>query len=105
MTVDPSKFKFGTGSILVTLNKEYIESLEPGTYKLAIVSVDGRAETTFTVVDAKADPDPTPTPDPDDGPATGDSTPITLWAVLMALSGLMALAAAVLYAGKKKAAG
>ena len=64
------------GSILVTLNNAFLNTLSAGEHTLDIVSVFGTASTVFTVTAA-----PAVVP-------TGDTTGLTLWVSLAALCGL-----------------
>ena len=71
--VDPSNYEGKAGSTIITFLEKYIKTLEPGKYKLRIVSSDGYAETGFTVAKKTQ-------------PPTGDNMNVALWMMLMALS-------------------
>lgn len=65
------------GSTIVTLKASYLDTLEAGEHKLAIVSKTGTAETKFTVAKDAAS----------DTPKTDDSANMMMWLALMMLAG------------------
>lgn len=72
--VAPSNYTAVEGSTVVTLVAEYVATLAAGQHTLEVVSVDGSAKTTFTVVKSEAAPA---------APSTGDATPIALYVIAM----------------------
>lgn len=79
--VAAENYAVSEGSTIIDLKAAYVDTLAAGKHTLTVVSEDGEASTTFTVV--KNDPaptpseDPTPTPgeDPAPVPAEEDPTP------------------------------
>ena len=78
------------GSTVVELKAAYLKSLSGGKHSFAIVSANGTAGTTFTVVKAGKP----------GNPQTGRDSSLTIWVALLALSGGAALTVAAI--GKKK---
>ena len=76
-----------SGSTIVTLKPEYLETLSVGTHTVAIVSDTGTAGARFTILSGTSIPQ------------TGDKTDLTLWLGLLAASSLI-LAGATLYRRK-----
>ena len=75
------------GSVIITLDHDFLEGLETGEHTITAVFDDGLADAHFTVI-SKAEPTPTPKPKP--VPKTGDSAPLGLWLGLI-LVGLIGL--------------
>ena len=48
--VDNKYYTVKEGSTIVTLSKDYLSALKEGTHTLSIISSNGTAETTFTIV-------------------------------------------------------
>ncbi len=69
------------GSTIVTLKASYLDTLEAGEHKLAIVSKTGTAETKFTVEKEAGS----------DTPKTDDSANMMMWLALMMLAGAGAI--------------
>lgn len=69
------------GSTIVTLKASYLDTLEAGEHKLAIVSKTGTAETKFTI-EKEAE---------SDTPKTDDSANMMMWLALMMLAGAGAI--------------
>lgn len=86
-----------SGSVIITLAHDYLETLEPGQHTLTAVFDDGLADAHFTVI-AKAEP--TPTPKPKKVPKTGDSAPLGLWIGLILL-GMIGLGGTLVWKAKK----
>ncbi len=89
------------GSIIVTLKKEYLNTLSEGKHTLTIVSVTGEATTEFTIVN-NGD---TSLPDENkpvipSTPNTGDNSNTLLWITIALLSG-MVLSGSILYKRKQ----
>ncbi len=100
--VAPENYTAVEGSTQVTLKASYISTLSVGTHTLTVLSVDGAANTTFTV---KAAPAPAPAPAPaasaaPTAPDTGDSSNLLLWACLLAAA-VVGSGVLVLYSKKK----
>ncbi len=74
--VDAKHYTVVEGSIVVTLNGEYTQTLSVGTHELTVVSAGTMATTTFTV---KA-PESVITP-------TGDTTSVVVWMLLLVTTG------------------
>lgn len=47
--IDASNYTAKSGSTVITLKPEYLNTLKAGTYNLAVVYTDGEADTTFTI--------------------------------------------------------
>ena len=80
------------GSIIITLDADYVATLPAGEHTIGIVSESGTAETTFTVEEKAApgtsdDSDKDSKADAEDSAKTGDDTNLALWLALMLLSG------------------
>ena len=81
-TVAPRYYTAWSGSTVVALSKEYLDTLSVGKHTLRIVSTDGSADTDFTIISS--------------GPKIGDPDVPALWLAL----GLLSLAGGLLL-GKK----
>lgn len=92
------QYDASSGSTVIRLKADYLQTLQEGTHKIRIVYRDGAADGTFSVT--KAAPTPSPTPRP--VPHTGDRDHPVLWfgLILLGLAGL-ALAAAAKASRKK----
>ncbi|MDD6190035.1 MAG: leucine-rich repeat domain-containing protein, partial [Firmicutes bacterium] len=80
------------GSIIITLDADYVATLPAGEHTIGIVSESGTAETTFTVEEKAApgtsdDSDNDSKADAEDSAKTGDDTNIAVWIALMLLAG------------------
>ena len=80
------------GSIIITLDADYVATLPAGEHTIGIVSESGTATTTFTVAEKAApgtsdDSDRDSKADADKNAKTGDDTNLALWLALMLLSG------------------
>ncbi len=96
-TVIPKKgYKTASGSLVMTLYSNYLDTLDEGDHTLTIRFTDGEAETGVTILKAETPtPTPTPTPAPSDTPGptdtpkpvpkTGDSSDPFLWFLLISL--------------------
>ncbi len=96
--VDPANYITESGSTIVSLKADYLNTLKPGTHKLRVEFEDGIAETTFTVKAAQptetdpTEPEPQPTkPAESDNPPTGE-TGFVLNAALLALLSMAGVA-------------
>ena len=72
-TLDAADYDAESGSTVVTLKKAFISTLKLGEHTLEIVSSDGSAKTTFTIVEMP--------------PETGDQNTFMLWIVLLLVAG------------------
>ena len=80
------------GSIIITLDADYVATLPAGEHTIGIVSESGTATTTFTVAEKAApgtsdDSDRDSKADADKNAKTGDDANLALWLALMLLSG------------------
>ena len=80
------------GSIIITLDADYVATLPVGEHTIGIVSEIGTATTTFTVAEKAAsgtsdESDKDSKSDDEDSVKTGDNTNLALWLALMLLSG------------------
>lgn len=84
-----------SGSVILTLDAEYLEKLPAGRHTIAALFDDGRAETQFTVSDAGSPGDDSGggTSGTGGSSRTGDDQTLTLWlsAMLLSISALSAL--------------
>ena len=80
------------GSIIITLNADYVATLPAGEHTIGIVSTSGTAETTFTVAEKAAsgttDDSDKDSKSDEDSVKTGDDANLALWLALMLLSGV-----------------
>ena len=80
------------GSIIITLDADYVATLPAGEHTIGIVSESGTTETTFTVEEKAApgtsdDSDRDSKADADKNAKTGDDANLALWLALMLLAG------------------
>lgn len=90
--VDAKYVTVVSGSTIVTLSKEFTDTLGVGTYTIEIVSESGTAKAEFTVEEEEIVPEETV-------PETGDNTNIILWVVMI---GVAVLGSIYLVINKKK---
>ncbi len=83
--VDPIYYTSESGSTVIVLNASYLSTLPLGTHRIAIVSANGTAAGTFTLLG--------------NPPQTGDSMPIALACMLLAIS-----AAGIVMLSRKRSA-
>ena len=98
-TLDESNYTVKSGSIVVTLNADYVSTLSVGEHTLGIVSESGTAKATFTV-NNKATATATTTNDNTKSPQTGDTGNMPLLFTLLLAGG--GAATATIIARKKK---
>ena len=79
-TLDAKNYTVKEGSIIVTLNADYVATLSAGEHTIGIVSASGIATTTLTV-------NPKVTVDHSQSTQTGDNNQIVLWIALLFVSG------------------
>ena len=79
-----------SGSLILTMKSEYLDTLGEGEHSVKVLFADGRAETTLRIKAAE----PTPTPRP--LPKTGDTQELILWGgmVLLGILGICGVIAA-----------
>lgn len=102
--IAPANYTKAEGSTIVTLTKEYLGTLKAGEHTLGIVSVNGTAETKFTIV-AAATSEPTAPSAPASSetgttvqvPQTGDESPFAVWTLLAAAACVGAAGVVVLH--------
>ena len=94
------------GSIIITLDADYVATLPAGEHTIGIVSESGTATTTFTVAEKAApgtsdDSDRDSKADADKNAKTGDDTNLALWIALMLLAGA-GIAGTTIYTRRKR---
>ena len=94
------------GSIIITLDADYVATLPAGEHTIGIVSESGTAETTFTVEEKAApgtsdDSDRDSKADADKNAKTGDDANLALWLALMILAGA-GIAGTTVYTRRKR---
>ena len=94
------------GSIIITLDADYVATLPAGEHTIGIVSESGTATTTFTVAEKAApgtsdDSDRDSKADADKNAKTGDDTNLALWLALMILAGA-GIAGTTVYTRRKR---
>ena len=62
--VDPANYTSESGSTIITLKKEYVDTLSEGVHTLRVLFADGEATTTFTVAKLTGEENPTPEENP-----------------------------------------
>ncbi len=108
--VDAANYTLKSGSTILTLKAEYLNTLSVGTHKVKFQYSDGSAESTFVIKAASSQDtttqdtttsdttqDTTAPSEKDDAPKAGDSTPIAWLFIIAVISG-----AGVVYFGRKK---
>ncbi len=100
--VNPANYSTRQGSLILTLNDSYLDTLAEGKHKVTIAFSDGKAEAEITIgtIAPTDTPAPVDTPAPADVPKTGDSANPALW-IVMVLAGA-AVIGALLIRSKKK---
>ena len=95
--IDPKNYTAVSGSTVITLKADYLNTLSVGTHKLTVVYNDGECSTNFEVKQAT-----TPTGGKDTtSPQTGDNSHMALWIAVFFVSG-SALTVTGIYSRKKK---
>lgn len=88
--VDAANYTLKSGSTILTLKAEYLNTLSVGTHKVNFQYSDGSAETTFVIKEASVKDttqDTTAPSEKDDAPKAGDSTPIAWLFIIAVISG------------------
>lgn len=75
--LDKKHYTVYEGSTVVEIREEYLSSLAPGNHTMSIVSVNGKADTVFTVVKEEKTV----------SPKTGETNNPSLWIALLFVSG------------------
>lgn len=89
---DASHYSVQSGSTIVTLKAEYLETLKTGKHTVSIVSENGTADASFTIEGSADKPAPDKQVPSEKGkstkaPQTGDNSHLFLWLILLALCG------------------
>lgn len=86
--IDAKNYTAVSGSTVVTLKAEYLQTLSVGTHKLTVVYNDGECSTNFEVKAASEQTKPTEGDKSDTtSPKTGDNSNMLLWVALLFVSG------------------
>lgn len=96
--VDSENYISDSGSTIVTLKNEYLQTLAAGTHKMTFVYTDGECNTNFEIKEAKEAEE---IYENSDNPTTGDSSNILLWVSLFSAGVLVAIVIAVCNRKKK----
>ena len=110
--IDPKNYTAVSGSTVITLKADYLNTLSVGTHKLTVVYTDGECSTNFEVKQAASEQtkpterDKSDTTTPTGGkdttsPQTGDNSNMLLWVALLFVSGAGVLGTTV-YSKKKR---
>ena len=83
-----------SGSTVITLKPDYLNTLTEGAHTITVLYTDGEATGTFTIAEQPAD-------EGTDSPQTGDDSHIVLWIMLMLISGGAVLTLSVKRRNKK----
>lgn len=78
-----------SGSTVITLKPDYLNTLTAGEHIIIVLYMDGDAQGTFTIAEKTAEPTDTIEPTDEDSvsPETGDDFHIAAWIILMLISG------------------
>ena len=102
--IDAKNYTAVSGSTVVTLKAEYLQTLSVGTHKLTVVYTDGECSTNFEVKAASELTKPTEGDKSDTtSPQTGDNSRMLLWVALLFVSGAGVIGTAVYGIRKKRA--
>ena len=99
--VDSENYISDSGSTIVTLKNEYLQTLVVGTHKMTFVYTDGECNTNFEIKEAKEAEEAEEIYENSDNPTTGDSSNIFLWISLFSAGVLVAIVIAVRNRKKK----
>lgn len=101
--ITADKYTAVSGSTVITLKNDYLDTLSVGKHTLTVVYNDGECSTEFEIKAAPSGGETTPA-NPSEGntdsPKTGDTSNLTLWIVLLLVSGGAAVGTTL--AGKRK---
>lgn len=88
--ITADKYTAVSGSTVITLKNDYLDTLSVGKHTLTVVYNDGECSTEFEIKAAPGGGETTPA-NPSEGntdsPKTGDTSNLTLWIVLLLVSG------------------
>ena len=88
--ITADKYTAVSGSTVITLKNDYLDTLSAGKHTLTVVYNDGECSTEFEIKAAPGGGETTPA-NPSEGntdsPKTGDTSNLTLWIVLLLVSG------------------
>lgn len=100
--IDAKNYTAVSGSTVITLKNDYLNTLSVGTHKLTVVYNDGECSTNFEVKATSEQTKPTEDAEPDTtSPKTGDSSNMLLWVSLLFVSGFGIIGTTV-YSKKKR---
>lgn len=99
--VDSENYISDSGSTIVTLKNEYLQTLAAGTHKMTFVYTDGECNTNFEIKEAKEAEEAEEIYENSDNPTTGDNSNILLWVSLFSAGVLVAIVIAVCNRKKK----
>ncbi len=85
--VDKKYYSAKEGSVIITLNAEYLDTLKKGDHKLTAVFTDGSGEAAFKVLETAQ-------------PATGDNNHTMVWLIAM-IAALLGMVSLFIFAGRK----
>lgn len=96
--IDSENYISDSGSTIVTLKNEYLQTLVVGTHKMTFVYTDGECNTNFEIKEAEEAEE---IYENSDNPTTGDSSNILLWVSLFSAGVLVVIVIAVCNRKKK----
>ena len=92
--IDADKYTAASGSTVITLKKDYLDTLSVGKHTLTVVYRDGDCSTGFEIKAAQSGGNTT-NQNALKSPQTGDSSSLTLWLALLFISGGAVIGTAV----------
>lgn len=102
--ITADKYTAVSGSTVITLKNDYLDTLSVGKHTLTVVYNDGECSTEFEIKAAPSGGETTPA-NPSEGntdsPKTGDTSNLTLWIVLLLVSGGAAVGTTLVCTKKK----
>ena len=102
--ISADKYTAVSGSTVITLKKDYLDTLSVGKHTLTVVYSDGECSTEFEIKAAQSGGNTTPDdPNPDDpkSPQTGVNSGLMLWIALLFISGGAVIGTTVVSKKKK----
>ncbi len=100
--IDAKNYTAVSGSTVITLKNDYLNTLSVGTHKLTVVYNDGECSTNFEVKATSEQTKPTEDAEPDTtSPKTSDNSNMLLWVALLFVSGFGIIGTTV-YSKKKR---
>ena len=87
--VSSENYTSESGSTVLTLKPDYLNTLTAGQHTITVLYTDGEAQGTFTVAEKPTEPTDSTDPTDEDSasPETGDNSHIVPWIILMLISG------------------